>query len=61
MSALLPPMSKIREYERFISLDVAQWLYDQELATVPVTKGMTLAEFLDQERFDPKAEYDTVY
>ena len=61
MSALLPPMSKIRKYERFISLDVAQWLYDQELATVPVPKGMTLAEFLDQERFDPKAEYDTVY
>ncbi|KAH0795971.1 adhesin AP65-1 precursor [Histomonas meleagridis] len=60
-SALLPPMNLIREKARDIALDVAKYLYDNELATEPIPPHMTLAEFLESQRFNPSGEYEHVY
>ncbi|OHT00550.1 adhesin AP65-1 precursor [Tritrichomonas foetus] len=60
-SSLLPPLAKIREYALPVAVAVAQYLYDNELATVPVPQGMTLEQFIKSEQFTPSATYEPVY
>ncbi|OHT04629.1 adhesin AP65-1 precursor [Tritrichomonas foetus] len=59
-SSLLPPLAKIREYALPISVAVAQYLYDNDLATVPIPQGKTLQEFIQSEQFYP-GSYPAAY
>ena len=56
-SALLPPMSKIRDYAFDIALEVAKFLYDEKLATYELPAGVTLEQYLKTEQFNPTGSY----
>lgn len=60
-SSLLPPLSKIRDYSFPISVAVAQYLYDNELATEQIPANQTLEQFLRTKQFEPPSHYEPVY
>ena len=60
-ASLLPPLAQIREYATPVAVAVAQYLYEQELATVPIPAGMNLEQFIKSQQFNPSATYEPVY
>ncbi|KAK8872104.1 NAD-dependent malic enzyme, mitochondrial [Tritrichomonas musculus] len=60
-SSLLPPLNRIRDYSFPISVAVAKYLYDNDLAKEPIPSGQTLEQFLKERQFCPPSEYEHVY
>lgn len=60
-SSLLPPLNMIRDYAFPIAVAVAKYLYENELATVPIPTGMSLEQFLKEQQFNPPSNYEPLY